>query len=208
MDHQEFHFGPIIKEEPPVELIFDDDNTMKSVKQLNLDESPVPCPEHYTKGLSTNVKIEEMNMRDFKVEEDFDTKFFFNHVEKEAQQLSQLAKGIQRRNRKIIHYRKLFQIARDYAALYTDEVRHPCPFPRFRGSTIIQCPACMIPRNHCSRSEFLDLLHHVQKRHPTSSSLLFGEISKTYGPLIESMKRKISSRSRKKYPIRLRAEVH
>lgn len=157
--------------------------------------------------LSLFKQIEEMNMNNIKVEEHEDKKVFITNEQKKDQQVKQLSLRMQRVKKKIMNPRKLWKIARDYAALYSDELRHPSPFPRFRGSTIIQCPACMVPRNDNSRSEFLHLLRHVEKRHPESSSFLFAEVSKMYWPLIECMEKKIFNSIRENYSIRLRPVV-
>ncbi|KAJ1518901.1 hypothetical protein ONE63_011487 [Megalurothrips usitatus] len=148
-----------------------------------------------------------MNMNDIKVEELNDKKVIITNEQKKDQQAKQLSLRMPRMNKKVINSRKLWKIARNYAALFSDEIRHPSPFPRFRGSTIIQCPACMVPRNDNSRSEFLYLLCHVEKQHPESCGFLFAEVSKMYGPLIECMEKKICERIRENYSIRLRAEV-
>lgn len=204
MEGHPLQFHPTLKNECVIGVTCSN----QSAFYLNLETSSSLCPELCMTGFGTDVKIEEMDLDSSKFEEHLYEKATIRSELEEAQQFSSLAAGTEQINETVRQFRKLFKIAKDYAAVYYDEMSHASPFPRFRGPTIIQCPACMKPGNTNSRSEFLDLLLHVKKQHPASCSFLLIVISKLYGPLISRMKTKICNRTRKNYSIRLRAEAH
>ena len=143
-------------------------------------------------------QIEEIDLTDFKTIEYFHEQ---DVIQLPQQNKLHAAPTMQRRKfkKEMLDLKKMMKIAESYADLHPDEVRRPSPIPKFRGPTVIQCPARMTPRNRNSHAAFLQLLHHVSRRHPESSSFLFAEISKRYAPLIDVMKRKVNYKTKKMY---------
>lgn len=105
--------------------------------------------------------------------------------------------------RKILKPGTMLKIAKNYADLFSDEVCHPSPFPRFTDSTVIQCPACTVPRDQRSHSAFLELLIHVTKSHPDCSRSVFYKIACRYASFIECLKIKTFKKLKKRHSERL-----
>jgi len=146
-----------------------------------------------------------MNMDDFKSDRQFHKKgILFKQLYKthNLQDLWQARKH----TRKIMKPGTMMKIAKQYADLFCDEVYRSSPYPRFTSSVVIQCPACTIPRDQTCHSAFLELLLHVRNRHKDCSDSLFFKIAWTYASLLESLKRKIIGKLRKRRSERLMNE--
>lgn len=102
-----------------------------------------------------------------------------------------------------VSVRKMMKIAKLFADLHCNAGHRPFQLPLFRGSEILQCPACMIPRRRDSNSAFVELLEHVSRRHPQFTKSLFVEIRNRCMPLIDKMASKVISRLKVRFSRRL-----
>ncbi|XP_034253875.1 uncharacterized protein LOC117652829 [Thrips palmi] len=169
------------------------------------DNSKVHCRNLDTLNLNTILKIEEMDTDDFKAYGRIlnDDIGFKQRVKTNMLQLQGHRQEARKCSRNFLKPRAMMKIAKNYAELYSRDVLLPSPYPRFRDSIVIQCPACTMPRDQSRHSAFLELLLHVMERHSGCADSVFYKIGRTYASFIEGLKVKILKKLRNRQSKRL-----